>query len=148
LPGHVADVPAADGAELDAGDGGEQRGGEDDRVRHKGPLLIAVDDVRMPNLRLGPDNSELLCPWCGSEWTHIEVVKVGARGEDKPPWLLTIHAVSGKVEEMPAFEEVSSRRQWVELVIDCESCKGGTIAFAQHKGMTLTKFLDATQQQG
>jgi hypothetical protein len=97
----------------------------------------------MPQLRTGPDNDELICPWCDQEWTHVEEVKVGVRGEDKPPWLLTVNAVTGDITEMPGFEEKSTRRQWVELVIDCEQCAGGTIVFAQHKGMTLVKFEQA-----
>jgi hypothetical protein len=80
----------------------------------------------------------LLCPFCNFEYVHINVVNVGARGEDGPPYRISVDAVAGNVNEEPEFgEALSSRRHWVELVVDCESCSGGSIVLAQHKGQTL-----------
>ena len=79
----------------------------------------------------------LKCPFCPSEYVHIELVHVGARREDQPPYLITVDAIAGQVRENPAYEARSSRRQWVELVVNCEGCDGGSIVLAQHKGQTL-----------
>lgn len=80
----------------------------------------------------------LLCPFCGGDYTHVSLVKVGARREDEAPYLITVETVTGAVDEMPAFgEPLSSRRGWVELTVDCEGCAGGSLLLAQHKGQTL-----------
>ena len=90
----------------------------------------------MTSLSLGPDN-ELLCPFCGFECTHLEIVRVGARREDDPIYLVSVEADTARVEGSyydSDDQPPSSRRSWVELVVDCEGCSGGSIVIAQHKG--------------
>jgi hypothetical protein len=80
----------------------------------------------------------LKCPFCNEDYIHLEIIRVGARQEDQPAYLITVDAVAGTVQEQPAFEgELSDRRHWVEMQVNCEMCAGGSIVFAQHKGQTL-----------
>jgi hypothetical protein len=80
----------------------------------------------------------LLCPFCNFEYVHINTVNIGARGEDGPPYRISVDAVAGAEREDPEFgEALSSRRHWVELIVECENCASGSIVFAQHTGQTL-----------
>jgi hypothetical protein len=90
----------------------------------------------MTSLSLGPDN-ELLCPFCRSEYTHFATVRIGARREDDPVYLVSVEADTAQIEGSyyeSDQQPPSSRRSWVELAVDCESCIGGSIVIAQHKG--------------
>lgn len=99
--------------------------------------LFAPREVHHQPLKFDHQPS-LLCPFCGFEYVHLNVVNIGARGEDEPAYLITVDAVQAKVQESPSFSEpLSARRQWIELVVDCEGCTGGSIVLAQHKGQTL-----------
>lgn len=88
----------------------------------------------MTAISLGLDD-QLLCPFCGFEYTHIETVRIGARQEDDPVYLIAVKPDTARIEAAYSAEEPpSSRRSWVELVVDCEGCPGGSIVIAQHKG--------------
>lgn len=88
----------------------------------------------------------LLCPACGSEWTHSEIVYVAARREDGPTNEIAVNAITGRVEAngdqaAPAGPAVGEgRRQRVAITGTCES-NGHTFAivFTQHKGVTLVE---------
>lgn len=83
------------------------------------------------------EHGRLHCPFCDGDYVHLDLVHIGARQEDKPPYRISVDAVAGTVDEAPAFgEPLSRRRQWVELVVNCEFCPGGSVVLAQHKGQT------------
>jgi hypothetical protein len=104
---------------------------------HRNAITTDPDGLLSPPLKFDYQPS-LLCPFCGFEYVHLDVVNIGARGEDEPAYLITVDAVQAKVQESPSFSEpLSARRQWIELVVDCEGCTGGSIVLAQHKGQTL-----------
>ncbi len=61
----------------------------------------------------------------------------GYRREDETSHRATFDAVNGVLKlQGEDTTRRSSRRHWVGLVIDCESCRGGMLVFAQHKGNT------------
>ena len=89
-------------------------------------------------------SGEMLCPFCGANYTHLDEVSFGyresfggPRREDAPVNTATFNARAGELRlssQRPV--EYSGRRHWIELHVDCESCPGGTIVLAQHKGVT------------
>jgi len=82
------------------------------------------------------DQPTLVCPQCGCACVHIDLVHVGTRTrENAAPFLVTV-AADGTVTEQPAYEPRSERRQWVELVLECEDGCTTSVALAQHKGST------------
>ncbi|WP_432945824.1 hypothetical protein ACQPXM_06605 [Kribbella sp. CA-253562] len=90
----------------------------------------------MTAISLGLDD-QLLCPFCGFDYTHIETVRVGARKEDDPVYLIAVEPSTARIEAAYSTEQPpSSRRSWVELIVDCEECPGGSIVIAQHKGQS------------
>lgn len=90
---------------------------------------------------------DLLCPSCGEAAVHVDVVRVAARREDQPPYMITVHAVAGLVNELPAYgEQRSERRHWIELEVDCEHCPGGTVVLAQRRSATGVSFIPAQAQ--
>lgn len=97
-------------------------------------------------------NEYLRCPRCGALETHLEKIRAGIRGEDDQPTLVDLDIVSGSLTFTPYDDENhierSSRRQWLELVIDCEHCEGGTLVLAQHKGVTLVKYILSAARDG
>jgi len=90
-------------------------------------------------------NQHLVCPRCGEHETHVEKIRAGVRGEDTQPTIVDLDIVWGKLEFTPYSDEMyierSRRRQWLELVIECEHCEGGTLVLAQHKGVTLVDYV-------
>lgn len=84
--------------------------------------------------------TELICPLCGSEWTHVDDVFVAGRPREDGP-LVPVHVdSSGQVREgsdviSPVGDE--GRRHSIALVGYCETCTGQfAIEFRQHKGQT------------
>ncbi|WP_067842255.1 hypothetical protein [Nocardia lijiangensis] len=96
----------------------------------------------------GPDDNDLACPNCGWAYTHIDKVRAGVRTEDAPITFVELDIVEGQFGFKPrryeGTETPSGRRQWLEIVIDCEQCAGGTLVLAQHKGVTQTRYIPAT----
>jgi len=95
-------------------------------------------------LQLDEDNN-LRCPNCGDvNGTHIDTVVIGARGEDAPVTRIVVDASAASVAMGPGGpgdgEHPSRRRHWIELVVGCEFCDGGSIVLAQHKGQTAVSF--------
>ena len=84
------------------------------------------------------DGEWMHCPFCGSEYTHVDSVTIGMRGrEDGPAFVRTIDVMTGaRSEAEEPVLEFSRRRQWLEIHIDCEFCAGGSVALAQVKGVT------------
>lgn len=81
----------------------------------------------------------MLCPQCGSESTHVDVVTVAgqsrqvtvaAAGEDEA-------SVARSFEGAPPQAFTSPRRHAVTLFVRCEEGCRTAIGFVQHKGMTL-----------
>ncbi len=92
---------------------------------------------------LGPSGgSDLACPSCGSEYTHVDKVRAGVRKEDGAVTAVELDLEAGQFNFAPFGDEEtpSRRRHWLEVVIDCENCSGGTLTFAQHKGVTQMKY--------
>jgi hypothetical protein len=101
------------------------------------------------------EDGSLLCPSCGSEWTHIEIVYVAARQEDGPFNEITVNAVTGQVKthgDQPAPVGPTSgegRRQRIAVTGYCETGSHKfAIVFTQHKGQifaeTVTPILHET----
>ena len=89
------------------------------------------------------DDGTIACPWCGSGWTHINWVHIGARDEDRPTVPIVINAITADISlTVPTVGTAGTgplqgqRRHWIELQVDCEECPGGTLTLAQHKGAT------------
>lgn len=85
------------------------------------------------------------CPFCHREMTHIDDVSIAYRAENISSYQpedgrlvgVTLDAKRGELRSgKKPQENYSRRRHYVELHIDCESCDGGSIIFAQNKGAT------------
>jgi hypothetical protein len=94
-------------------------------------------------------DGRLLCPACGSEWTHSEIVYVAARGEDRPFNEIAVNAITGQVkthndQAAPAGVAVGlGRRHRISVTGSCEA--GGhrfAIVFTQHKGVTFVETME------
>lgn len=88
----------------------------------------------------------LLCPACGSEWTHSEIEYVAARREDDSFNEIAVNAITGQVkthgdEAAPAGPAVGEgRRQRIAVTGVCETGDHTfAIVFTQHKGVTLVE---------
>lgn len=94
----------------------------------------------------GPDDNDLACPSCGWAYTHIDKIRAGVRREDRDVTAVELDMEEGRFtfEPYKGGETPSSRRHWLEIVIDCENCAGGTLVLAQHKGVTQTQFIAGT----
>ncbi|MEV6350271.1 hypothetical protein [Actinoplanes sp. NPDC051851] len=89
------------------------------------------------------DNGLLLCPTCGWDATHVEIVRVAARLEDQDLNEITVNAITGQInthggEAAPAGpKEGEGRRQRVAVTGYCEEGQHSfAIVFTQHKGGT------------
>ncbi|MEU6563145.1 hypothetical protein [Nocardia nova] len=97
----------------------------------------------------GADEGGMACPGCGGAYTHIDIVRAGVRKEDAPVVAVELDTENGRFDFAPTAEPTgvddprSSRRNWIELVIDCEGCAGGSLFLAQHKGVTRTRYMPA-----
>ena len=88
----------------------------------------------------------LRCPQCGDEWTHVDEVRIAARGEDAPFTHIRVDAQSRRVEthcQDPAptgIEVGDGRRHRIALMGWCETCRGTwALVFTQHKGITFVE---------
>jgi hypothetical protein len=89
------------------------------------------------------DNGLLLCPACGWDATHLEIVRVAARREDQHSNEITVNAITGQITthgDMPAptgSKEGEGRRQRVAVTGYCEEGQHSfAIIFTRHKGGT------------
>lgn len=83
----------------------------------------------------GSKEEVMLCPWCGSSWSHLDQVdmlsasnggmSLRSHGEDSSSRVTAGLTGSG-----------GYRRHTAVLHFDCENCHGGTISLQQHKGNT------------
>jgi hypothetical protein len=98
----------------------------------------------------GPDANDLACPSCGWAYTHIDKIRAGVRREDRLVTAVELDMEEGQFDFAPfeGDETPSSRRHWLEVVIDCENCPGGTLILAQHKGVTRTQYVPAKPADG
>jgi hypothetical protein len=94
------------------------------------------------------ENGSLLCPVCGTEWTHSEIVYVSARREDGSFNEISVNAVSGQVtthgdQAAPAGPAVGQgRRQRIAVTGYCETGRHNfAIVFTQHKGVTCAEIV-------
>ncbi|WP_146101028.1 hypothetical protein [Nocardia nova] len=104
--------------------------------------------------REGADEGGMACPGCGGAYTHIDIVRAGVRKDDAPVVAVELDTRNGRFDFAPADEPSgsndprSSRRNWIELVIRCEGCDGGSLFLAQHKGVTRTQYVPAETTTG
>lgn len=98
-------------------------------------------------------DGRLLCPECGSEWTHSEIVYVAARKEDGPFDEISVNAITGQVKThndlaAPAGAAVGEgRRHRIAVTGSCET--GGhsfAIVLTQHKGVTVVETVTDIQR--
>jgi hypothetical protein len=91
-------------------------------------------------------DGRLLCPECGSEYSHAEIVYVATRKEDGPFDEITVNAITGQVRTQndpaaPTGEIVGAGRR--HRIAVSGSCETGAHSFAvvltQHKGVTLAE---------
>jgi len=89
------------------------------------------------------DNGLLLCPVCDWNATHMEIVRVAARREDRDFNEITVNAITGQIAthgEVSAPtgpKEHEGRRQRIALTGYCEEGNHSfAIVFTQHKGGT------------
>ena len=101
---------------------------------------MAVNTVRVS------EDGYLLCPACGSEWTHTEIVYVAARREDDTFNEITVNAITGQVkthgdQAAPAgATQGEGRRQRIAVTGFCEENDHNfAIIFTQHKGVTFAE---------
>lgn len=85
----------------------------------------------------------LLCPLCDFNATHVDIVRIAARREDRDFNEITVNAVTGQLsthgrDPAPIGGFVGEgRRHRIALVGTCEGCRGTfAIVFTQHKGST------------
>jgi hypothetical protein len=88
----------------------------------------------------------LRCPECGEGGgTHLEIVRVSARGEDEPVNEISVTTGSGAVvthraDQAPVGAYGVGRRDRVSLIGSCEMCNGKwAVIFTQHKGTTVVE---------
>jgi hypothetical protein len=94
-------------------------------------------------IRISEDGA-LLCPACGAEGTHMEIVYIAARREDEEVNEITVSAVTGQIrtrekQSAPAGPAVGDgRRHRIAITGHCEGDGEHKFAvvFTQHKGWT------------
>jgi hypothetical protein len=93
-------------------------------------------------------SDELLCPVCGHNATHMEIVHVSARPEDRPINEITVNGVTGQVtthgaDPAPMGTLVGEgRRHRIVLSGDCEGCRTVfSFVFTQDKGSTYVELV-------
>lgn len=94
-------------------------------------------------IRISEDGA-LLCPACGAEGTHMEIVYIAARREDEEVNEIIVSAVTGQIrtheeQSAPAGPSVGDgRRHRIAITGYCEGDGEHKFAvvFTQHKGRT------------
>jgi hypothetical protein len=93
----------------------------------------------------------LLCPQCDEQNTHVELVQVAAREEDRPFTNISVNAVTAEVHvyptgegSVPAGEAVGQgRRQRISIRLSCEQCgRSSDLVLTQHKGVTFAEWME------
>lgn len=107
---------------------------------------FALQRFRVSRIKTGPPlqvgNDEYLqCPFCGGSCTHLDAVSCGYHTSydngSSPVATATMRGTVGQLVSGAYTDlDYSERRHWIELHIDCETCDGGSVVFAQHKGST------------
>lgn len=91
----------------------------------------------------------LICPFCGQTMTDLHSVSAGYRrptGCTHSHGTATFDVITGKSHLGPGTNlAYSQNRHWLEIPILCETCPGGTLVFAQHKGETQVSIVAAAQ---
>ncbi|MFJ8910620.1 hypothetical protein [Amycolatopsis sp. NPDC102389] len=91
------------------------------------------------------DGSRLLCPTCDFAATHVDVVRVAARAEDREFNEIFVDGVTGRVathedSSAPVGPRMGTgRRHRIAVTGHCESGHGFAIVFTQHKGETFVE---------
>jgi hypothetical protein len=96
------------------------------RAAIPGPVNTTADDV-------------LLCPNCGDQWTHVDVVRVTAASRQ----LATITATGEDSQARLSTSNLwpvgsyDGRRHTISVELTCETCPTrSALEFKQHKGQT------------
>lgn len=97
------------------------------------------------------DEGSLICPSCNGYTTHVELVQVAARVEDRDFNEIFVDAVTGEVRThcttpAPVGEHVrEGRRHRITLTGYCEECGHDfALVFTQHKGDTFVEWATPT----
>ena len=86
------------------------------------------------------DGTALVCPSCGSPFTHQGTVEVWNRDEDEDREGVTV-ATDGATGIVAAGHNPSDRRRGVRVWFECEVCPVKfAVTIAQHKGQTIMGF--------
>ncbi|MQA78088.1 MAG: hypothetical protein GEV10_06360 [Streptosporangiales bacterium] len=95
-------------------------------------------------------DNQLLCPSCGAEWVHTDIVYVSARHEDGSFNEISVNGVTGQVvtnrpEPGPVGPtQNEGRRHRMAVTGWCEHCPGRfALVFTQHKGVTFVETVSA-----
>ena len=93
------------------------------------------------------DGGSLICPACHGYTTHVDVVRVSARDEDREFNEIFVHAITGEVRTQssvpaPVGKRVGEgRRHRIALSGSCEECGHQfALVFTQHKGDTIVEW--------
>ncbi len=111
--------------------------------------MVATDKPILVYSAEAESENGLACPGCGGATTNIDIVRAGVRREDQPVIAVELDTKDGRFDFSTAPEPSgddprSSRRNWVEIVISCENCDGGSLFLSQHKGVTRTNYVQST----
>ena len=89
-------------------------------------------------------DGNILCPRCGSGYTHQHEVAVFNRSEDAEEWVCTTVAWRLINQELNTEGNPSRRRQGLRISIECEECgEYSGLNIYQHKGQTFIEWEDA-----
>ena len=92
------------------------------------------------------EDGELLCPCCGENYLHHDVVEVYSRDSEDAPSRATVIMGQGDLFCGPerligARGNPSSRRQGLRIGFWCETCdQQPSLTIAQHKGVTYVQW--------
>jgi hypothetical protein len=112
------------------------------------------EPVTMNNpIRLN-DDGLFLCPVCDCDTTHMEIVRVAARREDRTFNEITVNAITGQITthgEVPAptgSMQGKGRRQRIAVTGWCEEGNHSfAVVFTQHKGGTYIETVDSIDHE-
>lgn len=85
------------------------------------------------------EDGHLLCPNCGSDFVHVDMVEVyGRDNEDGPTRAVAVDASGSTVTTYPCDHNPSARRHAIRIAGWCETCDVSpfSVTFVQHKGQT------------
>lgn len=98
------------------------------------------------------DGNNLVCPNCGGQNLHQEVVAVFEREEDAARTVVTAvtrDSAETGLEDSETCENPSSRRHGVAIRFSCETCPDlPELTLAQHKGWTIVEWRRLPRQWG